>query len=396
MNEVPPCLPSNVKILGTASLLNDVGSEMAYPLLGEFLVQSLGATRTGVGLIDGIAETASSLLKLFAGGLSDRLERRKELVVLGYSLPALARPLMGLVLAPWQFFLIRLGDRAGKGVRTAPRDALVADSTDPSLHGRAFGLHRAMDHLGAAIGPALAALFLWWRPRDMRTLFFLTLLPGLGVVALVTLALREKPARTHQRPRWRWGAPPRGPFRLFLLALVLFTLGNSSDLFLLLRSQELGAPLWMLPLLWCVFHVCKSAGNLAAGRAVDRIGPRPLILAGWLVYAAVYLAFAVAASVWQAWACFLAYAAYYALTEAAEKKFVVQLAGDAGKGLAFGWYHLAVGIGTLPASVLFGWLYDHYGAHGPLAAFGTGAGLALLATGVLMTVRPQPEPDQRR
>jgi MFS family permease len=388
-------LPANVRVLGGASLLNDVASEMPYPLLPEFLVNVLGTGPAGVGLIDGVAETASSLLKLFAGGWSDRLTRRKGLVVFGYGLPALVRPLAALVTAPWQFFCIRLADRSGKGVRTAPRDALIADSTDPAQHGRAFGFHRAMDHLGAAVGPALGALFLWWRPGELRTLFLLTLVPGLAVVVLLLLGLREVQAAPRPHSSLRWGLPPAGPFRLFLLAVVVFTLGNSSDLFLLLRAGQLGVPGWGLSLLWCAFHVAKSGGNLLAGRAVDRLGPRPLILAGWVVYAAIYLAFALAGHAWQAWAFFLAYAAYYALTEASEKKLVVQLAGAGGRGLAFGWYHLAVGIGTLPASLLFGWLYQHFGDSGPLVAFGTGASLALAAALLLAAARPPRPPETR-
>jgi MFS family permease len=384
---VPPRLPRTVRVLGGVSLLNDVASEMAYPLLPAFLVGVLKASRTELGLIDGVAETASSLLKLLAGGWSDRLRRRKGLLLVGYGLPALARPLAGVVRVPWQLFLIRLADRTGKGVRTSPRDALIADAAPPALHGRAFGFHRAMDHLGAALGPLLAALLLAARPGDLRTLFLCTLLPGLAVVVLLALGLRETPAAPRPREPLRWALPPAGPFRLYLLALVVFTLGNSSDLFLLLRSGELGVPLTLLPLLWCVFHVVKSAGNLVAGRAADRVGPRPLILAGWLVYAAVYLAFGLADAAWQAWGLFLLYAVYYALTEAAEKKLVAQLAGPAGRGLAFGWYHLAVGIGTLPASILFGWLYDSFGRWGAAAAFGTGAGLGLAAAGLLACVR---------
>jgi MFS family permease len=387
MNPKSDRLPRNVYVLGGASLLNDVASEMPYPVLGIFVTQVLGAGAEVLGLIEGIAESAASLLKLYSGGLSDRLGRRKGLVVFGYGLPALVRPLTSLVTAPWQLLLVRLTDRVGKGLRTSPRDALLAEAVPPELQGRAFGFHRAMDHLGAAVGPLLGMAFLWWRPEQLRTLFLLTAVPGLCVVVLLLVGLREPApqARSTQSPRPRWTLAPFGrPFRLYLAALVIFTLGNSSDLFLLLRAGELGVAQWLLPGLWCVFHVVKSCGNLAAGRAVDRFGPRPLILLGWLVYAGVYLAFALAAAAWQAWVLFLAYAAYYALTEAAEKKLVVQLAGGQGKGLAFGWYHLAVGLAALPASAGFGWLYK---AFGPAAAFGTGAALALVAAALLAGVR---------
>jgi MFS family permease len=391
--DAPPAtqrLPRNVYFLGGASLLNDVASEMPYPVLGVFVTRVLGGGAEALGLIEGVAESAASLLKLYSGGLSDRLGRRKGLVVFGYGLPALVRPLTALVMAPWQLLLVRLTDRVGKGLRTSPRDALLADSVPPGMQGRAFGFHRAMDHLGAAVGPLLGMAYLWWRPQPeaLRGLFLLTAVPGICVIALLLLGLREsaRTAKAAQAPRPRWTLAPFGPsFRLYLVALVVFTLGNSSDLFLLLRAGELGVAEWLLPGLWCVFHVVKSSGNLLAGRAVDRFGARPLILLGWVVYAGVYLAFALAAAAWQAWAFFLVYAAYYALTEAAEKKLVVQLGGEQGKGLAFGWYHLSIGIAALPASAGFGWLYK---AFGPAAAFGTGAGLALLAAVLLAAVKP--------
>jgi MFS family permease len=393
MNEQPPSppeahrLPANVRVLGGASLLNDVASEMAYPLLPEFFLRVLGGSHAGLGWIEGVADSVSSLLKLWSGGWSDRVGRRKGIVVFGYGVPALARPLVGILTAPWQLFAVRLADRLGKGLRTSPRDALIADSTAPAMHGRAFGFHRAMDHLGAAIGPLIATAFLWWRPDDLQTLFLLTVFPGLCVVALLLAGLREPPATPRTKEPLRLSLKPFGRgFRLYLLALVVFTLGNSSDLFLLARAGELGVPPWLLPGLWCAFHVLKSGGNLLAGRAVDHFGPRRLIQLGWLLYAGVYLAFALAAAAWQAWTFFLLYAVYYALTEAAEKKYAVQLAGGQRKGLAFGWYNLAVGIAALPASVFFGVLYD---AAGPLAAFGSGSALALVAVLILSGVRKE-------
>ncbi len=378
-------LPANVRVLGGTSLLNDIASEMAYPLLPAFFLDVLHGSHAGLGWIEGVADSVSSLLKLFAGGWSDRAGQRKGIVVFGYGMSALVRPLVSLLTAPWQLFLIRLTDRLGKGLRTSPRDALIADSTNPAIHGWAFGFHRAMDHLGAALGPLIATAFLWWRPNDWRTLFGLTLIPGLCVVALLLAGLREPRAAPRTREPLRLSLKPFGPgFRLYLLALFLFTLGNSSDLFLLDRAEKLGVPVWLLPGLWCAFHVLKSAGNLLAGRAVDCFGPRPLILLGWFLYAGVYLAFALASAAWQAWVFFLLYAAYYALTEAAEKKYTVQLAGAERRGLAFGWYNLAVGIGALPASVLFGTLADTFG---PLVAFGSGAALALAAALLLLGVR---------
>jgi MFS family permease len=378
-------LPRNVWLLGFASLLNDIASEMIYPLLPQFLLSVLHGSKQYLGLIEGAAESLASLLKLFAGAWSDRVGKRKNLAVAGYTVAALARPLLGLATAPWHALGLRLADRFGKGIRTAPRDALIADSTEESVRGRAFGLHRGMDHLGAAIGPLLAMVFLWLWP-GMRTMFVLTLIPGLAVVALLVFGLREPPhAAPARHEPLEWTLRPFGAnFRVFLAALVLFTLGNSSDAFLLVRAGELGVPQHLLPLLWFAFHVVKSSGNIVGGGLVDRAGPRLPLAAGWLAYAAIYLGFAFASSAWHVWTLFLGYGIYYALAEPAEKTLVAQLAGPQHKGLAFGWYNLAIGIAALPASVIFGILYQQLG---PLVAFGSGAGLALAALGLLAFVR---------
>lgn len=381
----PPALPRNVKVLGTASLLNDVASEMIFPLMPQFLLAVLGGNRFHLGIIEGVADSASSLLKLWSGAWSDRAGQRKTFVVVGYLLAAVARPLIGVATAPWHLFAARTADRIGKGIRTSPRDALIADSSAPAIRGRAFGFHRAMDHFGAAVGPILAALFLLAWPGQLRLLFLLTVIPGIAVAGLLMFGLRERPVVSEQREPLRLTLKPFGKnFRLYLLALVVFTLGNSSDAFLLVRAGELGVPTAFLPLLWCAFHVVKSGGNLLAGRLVDKIGPRPLIFAGWLLYAAIYLAFGLASMAWQIWVCFLAYGVFFALTEPAEKTLVTRLAGAGRKGLAFGWFNFAIGIAALPSSLIFGWLYEQFG---PLIAFSWGAGLALLAAILLVGVR---------
>jgi MFS family permease len=247
-----------------------------------------------------------------------------------------------------------------------------------------------MDHLGAAIGPILASLFLLAWPGELRTLFLLTIIPGVVLMVLLIVGLRETPVVSAAKE------PPRltlrgfdWNFRVYLLALVLFTLGNSSDAFLLVRAGELGVSTPLLPILWCVFHIAKSSGNLLGGRLVDRIGPRAPILGGWFLYAGVYIAFGLANAAWQVWALFLAYAVFYALTEPAEKTLVAQLAGPERKGLAFGWYNFAIGVAALPSSLLFGWLYERFG---PLAAFGWGAGLALVAALLLASIRSESKP----
>lgn len=358
---------------------------MAAPLLPLFLEGTLGAGKQWLGIIEGCADSAASILKLFSGGWSDRAGRRKGFVVFGYALPALVRPLLKWAFSPWHVLAVRLGDRIGKGMRTAPRDALIADSTDHVMRGRAFGLHRAMDHLGAALGPLLASAYLWAWPDQLRPMFFLALIPGLLVVALTVFGLKETaPHEQAGRPLDFSLRHYSRDFRLYLAALLVFTLGNSSDLFLLARARELGVSEPLLPILWFVFHIAKSAGNILGGHTVDRLGAKPLLVAGWLWYSLVYLGFAWASSAWHIWMLFVLYAAYYALTEPSEKTLVVELAGQQRTGLAYGWYNLLMGIAALPASAVFGVLYDRAG---PPAAFGMGAALAAIAAGLLTLVR---------
>ncbi|MBI1902156.1 MAG: MFS transporter [Planctomycetia bacterium] len=365
---------------------------MIYPLLPQFLITVLGGNKFHLGIIEGAADSAASLLKLYSGAWSDRAGRRKPFVLFGYALAAIARPAIGLAFAPWHLFFARVGDRVGKGVRTSPRDALIAESTPPAIRGRAFGFHRAMDHLGAAVGPLLALAFLAIWPDRLRTLFLLALVPGIAVLVLLLVGLRERKPSGSPREKLRLTLKPFDRrFRLYLVAMLLFTLGNSSDLFLLQRSGELGVPAALLPLLWFVFHVVKSLGNLLAGRLVDRIGPRVPLLAGWIIYGGTYIGFALASAAWQAWALFLLYGVFYSLSEPAEKTFVTRLAGPEHKGLAFGWYNYAIGVTAFPASAIFGALYE---AWGPLASFGWGAGLALLAAIVLLFAVRRPSPSK--
>ncbi|MGD9647708.1 MAG: MFS transporter [Pirellulales bacterium] len=387
-------MPRNVRVLGFASLINDVASEMVYPLLPRFFAEVLGGNARTLGLMEGLAESAASLLKLGSGALSDRMRSRKAWVVAGYVLAAVARPLGGLATWPSQLMAVRVTDRIGKGIRGAPRDALVVDSVAPERRGRAFGFQRAMDHLGAAIGPLLAVLFLWQWPDALRPLFLLTLLPGLALVVLVVVGLsepaRQIPPAEASRPRLgflqAWGGLRQfgGSFALYLGAVVLFTLANASDTFLLLRAGELGIEGWRIPLLWCLFHVAKSAGSLAIGPAIDRYGGRAPVIVGWMIYSIVYLAFAGATTAWHVWLLFFCYAVFYALTEPAERALVAQFAPVDRRGLAYGRFHLATGIANLPANVLFGVLYS---AYGPLVAFGTSAIFALAAVCVLGLTR---------
>jgi MFS family permease len=376
-------------LLGWASLLNDVASEMLNPLLPTFLITVLGGNKAWLGVIDGLAETASSLLKLWSGARSDTAAARKPFVVAGYGLAAITRPLIGLAGYPWQMLSLRVLDRVGKGIRTAPRDALIAEAAEEGSRGRAFGYHRAMDHLGAAIGPLLAFGFLWLWPGQLRLLFLLAIVPAIPILLIILLGIREerRPPQKSVKGAATFSLQPfDSRFRLYLVALAIFTLGNSSDSFLLVRASEIGVETIWLPVLWCVFHVVKSALSYAAGPWIDRIGSRPLIWSGWMIYAATYLAFAFAAEPWHAWLLFVAYAVFYALTEPSEKALVADLVGPEHRGLAYGWFNLTIGIGALPASMGFGLVYQYLG---PLAAFGLGAGLAGLAAIVLIGVQPR-------
>ena len=389
-----PRLGRNVVVLAAVSFFTDVASEMTYPLLPLFLSTVLGAGALSVGAIEGAAESMAALVKLASGWWSDRVKQRKPIVVGGYGLASLIRPLIGLAQSVPQVLAIRLTDRVGKGLRTSPRDALIADSVDPAIRGRAFGFHRSADHAGAVVGPLLAFALLRWRGLDLRTLFLLTAIPGALAMAALVFGVRETPRReavsTAAAPaspqlRARLG----GRFWAFLGVLFLFTLGNSTDAFLLLRASQLGVATALIPLLWAALHVVKSASSTPGGILSDRLGRKPLILTGWVLYAAVYLAFGRAHLQWHAWVLFGIYGLYFGLTEGVEKALVADLVPPEQRGSAFGWYNLAIGLGALPASLLFGALWDRFGSP---TAFAFGAGLALLAAIGLAIVVPRRRP----
>lgn len=382
-------LTGNVVSLSMVSLLNDAASEMIYPLLPFFIVGTLGASTAALGLIEGVAESTSSFVKLASGYVSDRVRRRKPLVLAGYAIATVARPLIAAAAAAWHVLVIRFSDRLGKGLRSAPRDALLAESVDPTLRGRAFGVHRAADHLGAVIGPLLGSALLFVVAGRVRLVFALALLPGLVSLAIIVLGVRERapdsaPQRDARIDVTQATTSVRGPLARFLAVLLVFSLGNATDAFLLLRAQELGVPLSAIPLLWAVHHISKMTWSIPGGALADRVGPRRTIVAGWLVYALSYAGFALASTVWQAWALFLVYGLFYGLTEAPEKALIAQLAPAGQRGGAFGAYHFVIGIAALPASVLFGVLWQQYGA---AAAFSFGATLALLAAVLLGLTR---------
>lgn len=378
----------NVLWLSVVSLLNDTASEMIYPLLPLFLVGTLGATPAMLGAIEGVAESTSAFLKLGSGHLSDRLARRRPLVLWGYGLAAVVRPLVALVTAPWQVLLVRFTDRVGKGLRSAPRDALLAESVPPAAQGAAFGVHRAADHAGAVAGPLLAAGLLVLLAGDLRTVFLLAFIPGFACVLILALLVRESPRpvpprRAAEPLSARLRSAWHSPVAPYLVVLALFTLGNATDAFLLLRAQELGVPVAAIPLLWGAHHVSKMLWSVPGGLLADRLGARRAILAGWLLYAATYAGFAFASTAAHAWALFLVYGMFYGLTEAPEKLLIAQLAPAERRGAAFGGYHFAIGIAALPASLIFGGVWTVYGARW---AFLLGAALALAAALLLAAV----------
>ncbi|HUJ16826.1 MAG TPA: MFS transporter [Nitrospirota bacterium] len=389
-------LTRNVIILGAVSLLNDGASEMIYPLLPAFLTAVLGAGPAAIGVIEGIAEATASLLKLYSGYLSDRVRKRKGWIVAGYSLSNIIRPLIAFSTSWLHVLSLRFTDRVGKGLRTSPRDAIIADSTPQEFRGKAYGFHRAMDHAGAIVGPLAATALLFLFHDDLKTIFLLSFIPGMFAVAMLLFGLRE-PEATGPRPagatpfnfRSTW-AEMSGSFRKYLGIILLFALGNSTDAFLLLRAQKLGVAVTLLPMIWVVLHIVKMGFSIPGGIISDRIGRKKVIVTGWIVYALVYAGFGAANQQWHAWALFAIYGIYFGLTEGVEKALVADFAPTHLRGSAFGLYHLVVGIGAFPASLLFGLVWQKAGA---AAAFGMGAGLALAASVLLslLTIK-KPEP----
>ena len=390
-------LPSTVRRLGLVSLLTDASSEMIYPLLPSFLTGVLGAGPAFVGLVEGLAESVASLAKVVSGRISDRMRRRKPLIVGGYSLSSCARPLVALAAAPWHVLAVRIVDRIGKGVRGAPRDALLAQVTPREDLGRAFGFQRAMDHAGAVVGPLLASALLLLH-LDLRTVFALAAVPALACVIVLVLGVREAPmeAASAEPSMPDAGGHPAGATPAShglgrLLAVIgLFTLGNSSDAFLLLRAQDTGVALPLIPILWTAHHVVKSAASTAGGALSDRVGRRAAIATGWVLYAVAYAGLGLATSPWMVWVLFAVYGLHHALTEGPERALVAETASAERRGRAFGLYHAVTGVLLLPASLVTGALWQRFS---PAAALLTGAALALLAAVALVLFVREPGRD---
>lgn len=395
-------LSPTVKALGATSFFQDVASEMVYPLLPTFLL-ALGGGAVALGVMESLAEGTLAVVKGLAGRWSDRRGLRKPFVSAGYGLSTLSRPLMAVAAAVGHLVVLRIVDRLAKGLRTAPRDAMIAEATPAADHGFAFSFHRGLDHLGAALGPLIAALVLALAPGRLRWVFALATLPALAGWATVQLRVRETAgddrgdragvAPPAVAPAARLRVPPR--LRLPLAAFFLFSLGNASDAFLLLRASDAGYSVLGLTLLWSGFHVAKWLASAPAGRLADRLGAHRPILVGWGLYALVYLGFGLApGGPLGVAALFAVYALYYGLTEGAERSLVVRLAGgELGTGTSLGAFHLVTGLGTFFSSLLFGVLWQ---VGSPTAAFATGAALAGAASLLLArTVPPQAASGRR-
>ncbi|MFH0841322.1 MAG: MFS transporter [Bacteroidota bacterium] len=430
-------IPKIVIMLGMVSLFTDAASEMIYPLVPVF-VSALGSGALLLGIIEGVAETTASVLKLVSGIISDKIGKRKLLVVIGYVISSFVRPLTGLVGAAWQIVAVRLFDRVGKGIRTAPRDALVASSVDDTIRGRSFGFHRAMDHTGAVIGPILAIitlliLFAGFGFTDpllaLRWTFVLAVIPGILAVLTVIFFVHEKAPLKQSAPAFRFSLKKfDGNFKNYLLIMILFTLGNSSDAFLLFRveeaisrsgavtdlvqsiaplremisnfgDEETGARMiniLFLPLVWAFFHIIKVIFSTPLGALSDRIGRKRVINIGWAIYAFVYFSFALlqffspSGQIIATFILFAVYALFYAFSEGAEKAFVADLVPAEQRGSAYGLYNFAIGMGALPASLIFGFIYSYFDrivpGYGGTVAFCFGASLAILSM-ILLAVK---------
>jgi len=362
----------NVTIAGLVSFFMDVSSEMIYPLVPLFLANVLGVNKSVIGLIEGIAESTASLLKVFSGWFSDRIGNRKWLMAVGYGISTLSRPFVALATGWQQVLGSRFIDRFGKGVRTAPRDAIIAESADKTHLGRAFGFHRAMDTMGAVVGPALAFFLLGILSNDYRKVFWLSMIPGVIAVLLIIFFITEKKkafAAHADRPKltikhfdWR--------FKFFVIIAALFAVGNSSDVFLILRAEQKGVHTVMIPVIYLLFNLVYSLSAIPAGMAADKFGKKRVILLGFILFAALYYGFAVAGSATAIWVLFGLYGLFMGLTEGIQKAFLATIIPQDFKATAFGVYNTVVGLAMFPASLIGGWLWDHVS---PSATFYFGA-----------------------
>ena len=388
---------ANVFFMGLTSFFTDISSELIFTLVPLFLSDVLGATSTIVGLVGGLSDSADSIFRIFSGWFSDKIGKRKVLATMGYSISTVAKPFM-LLANTWGAVIgVRVGDRIGKGVRSSSRDALIADSVDEKERGRSFGLHRAMDTAGAVVGLIIAAIIVYMIPGDKfhmtreayHWMVVVAIIPAvLAVLVILTLVReRKKVASAAQASTGKpVGLTPfSNQFKLFLVIIGLFTLGNSSDFFLILEAQRVKTPLLQVVLMLVLFNLTYALLSTPMGVLSDKIGRKRVITAGWLIYGLVYIGFAVSGIIWQIWALFAVYGVYYAICDGAAKAFVADLVPANRRGTAYGIYNGVVGLVALPASLIAGVLWGNIA---PAAAFYFGAGLALLAmVGLLFIIK---------
>lgn len=384
-------LPPVVRATGFVSFFTDMGSEIIYPILPLFLAQ-LGASRAMIGAIEGLAEGLPAFIKFFSGTLADRVRNRKWLVLTGYALSTLFKPLIALAHTSVFVLVIRLLDRVGKGIRTAPRDALVADFSDKSMRGYAFGYQRAMDHAGAMLGGLIGFALLYWLGSSMgsmRQAIAWSFIPGILSVLTIVFFVHDRPDRmtVHRAvPNPVKGLRTLPPaYFLYIGAASVFALANSSDAFLLLRASDMGVSVPYIPLIWAFLHLIKSATSLWGGKLSDRVGRYPVLLCGWTLYAFVYAGFALYSSAAAVWILFAAYGLFYGLTEGASRAVIADLIPEGMRGTAFGFWGMMEGLLLVAASILTGWLWDATG--GSRVPFLFCGGMSLLAAILLVVWR---------
>ena len=385
-------LGRNVFFAGLVSLFMDISSEMVYPLVPLFLTNVLGATLTAVGVIEGIAEATASLLKVFSGWLSDRLGKRKFLMGIGYGVSALSRPVIAGADSWFMVLVARFVDRVGKGVRTSPRDAIIAESADYSSLGAAFGFHRAMDTVGAVIGPLVAFAILYRYVDNLRLVFLASTVPAVIAVIVIVFFIKERAGGVGGVDKK--AGPPRlslssfdGPFRRYMLVVGVFSLGNFADAFLILQAQHLGVEKGLITIIYLVFNIVYAASSIPIGIAADRIGIRKTLIASFIYYSAIFLAFAFSTEAVHAWILFPLYGIYKGMSDGTQRAYLATLAPKESKATAFGVYHTVVGLTLLPASVIAGYLWD---TTGPGATFLYGSALSLLAAVIFVTGKGKP------
>ena len=374
----------NVFAAGLVSLFMDISSEMIYPILPIFLTTVLGASKATVGIIEGIAESTASVLKVFSGWLSDKMGKRKFLMGIGYGVSVLSRPIMATSASWGEVLTARFVDRFGKGVRAAPRDAIIADSVENNNLGKAFGFHRSMDTIGAVIGPAIAFLVLALYLNNFRLVFWLSVIPGIISVLLIIFFITEK---AHKREAT---AIPKltikdfnGNFRFYILVIFIFSIGNSSDAFLILRAENVGVPKEFIPIIYLIFNLVYSLSSTPLGMLADKIGMKRMILFSFLFYAGIYAGLAFVANQYQILGLFILYGLFKGMSEGTQRAYLASLAPPERKATAFGIYHMAVGFALLPASIIAGALWDKIG---PEATFLYGTVTASLAF-ILFSIR---------